>query len=243
MTINRDSPIPLYYQLKNVLVDRITTGEWLPGDMLPTEEQLQKQYGLSRTTVRQALREMEFEGQISRHQGRGTFVSRPKISHSPDPQFNLTAYLTEQGMRPGWQIISAEWVPAPAEVVERLVVEAGTLVYRLRRLRLANDEPIGYHIAHVIPALGEIIDRSEFDQGGSLDYLRATGQIEQSYAHRTIEAVLASDEITRHLNVAKGSPILMIRRQLFNSAGVPVEDMRAMYRGDRFQYRVRQQPG
>jgi GntR family transcriptional regulator len=242
-TIERNTPIPLYYQLKQLLAERITKGEWQPGDMLPTEEQLQEQYGLSRTTVRQALRELELEGLISRHRGRGTFVSRPKISHSPDPHFNLTTYLTEEGMRPGWQVISAEWTPTTEEVAERLALKAGQLVYQLRRLRLANGEPIGYHIAHVIPALAESIDESLLDQGGSLDYLHATGQLDQSYANRTIEAILASDEVARRLDSIKGSPILMIRRRVFNSAGVPVEDMRAMYRGDSFQYRVRQQPG
>jgi GntR family transcriptional regulator len=243
MTIERQSPVPLYYQLKQLLSDRISSGEWAPGDMLPTEEALQEQYGLSRTTVRQALKEMEYEGLISRHRGRGTFVSQPKISHSPDPHFNLTTYLTEQGMRPGWRVISAGWVPASAEAAEGLAVEVGTQVYRLRRLRLANDEPIGFHIAHAISALGDLVDESRLDQDGSLDYLRATGRLAHSYAHRTIEAILASDEVARHLNIVKGSPILMIRRRVFNSADVPVEVMRAMYRGDRFQYRVRQRPG
>jgi len=241
--IERESPVPLYYQLKQLLAERITKGEWQPGDMLPTEEQLQDQYKLSRTTVRQALKELEIEGLISRHRGRGTLVSRPKISHSPDPRFNLTAYLNEQGMRPGWRVLSAGWVRVTAEVAERLAVESDLLLYQLRRLRLANDEPIGYHIAHVIPALGQAIDENRLDQGGSLDYLRATGQLDQSLSNRTIEAILATDEVARQLDVLKGSPILMIRRRVFNVSGMPVEDMRAMYRGDRFQYRVRQRPG
>jgi GntR family transcriptional regulator len=243
LIIDRESPVPLYYQLKQLLAERITEGEWLPGDMLPTEEQLQEQYGLSRTTVRQALKELEIEGLISRYRGRGTFVARPKISHSPDPHFNLTAYLNEQGMRPGWSVVSAEWVPATVDVAERLALKAGDQVYQLRRLRLANDEPIGYHIAHVIPALAETIDENRLEIGGSLDYLRGTGRLKQSYANRTLEAILASDEVAKQLEIAKGSPILMIRRRVFDSAGVPVEDMRAMYRGDRFQYRVRQRPG
>jgi GntR family transcriptional regulator len=240
MTIDRESPIPLYYQLKELLTGRITSDEWQPGDMLPTEEQLQEQYELSRTTVRQALKELEFEGKISRYRGRGTFVSKPKISHSPDPHFNLTAYLTQQGMEPGWQVLSAGWVSATAEVADRLGVKAGSRVYQLQRLRMANDEPIGYHITHVIPVLGEAIDENRLDQGGSLDYLHGPGQLEESYANRTIEAILASDETAKLLDIVKGSPILLIRRQVFNADGVPVEDMRAMYRGDRFQYRVRQ---
>ena len=84
-SIERESPIPLYYQLKQLLVERIKHNELQPGDIFPTEEQLQKKYQLSRTTVRQALKELEIEGLISRHRGRGTFVSRPKISHSSEP--------------------------------------------------------------------------------------------------------------------------------------------------------------
>jgi GntR family transcriptional regulator len=238
--IERKSPIPLYYQLKQLLADRIARGEWQPGDMLPTEEQLQEQYNLSRTTVRQALKELEFEGLISRYRGRGTFVSKPKISHSPDPHFNLSSFLKQQGMEPGWQVLSAKWLPATTEVAERLAIDSGTQVYQLRRLRLASGEPIGYHITHVIPALAKMINEKQLNQGGSLDYLPRIGQKNEIYANRIIEAVLASEETAILLDVVAGSALLMVRRRIFDPEGVPIEDMRAMYRGDRFQYRVRQ---
>ncbi len=240
--IERESPIPLYYQLKQLLVERIGTGEWQPGDMLPTEEQLQEHYGLSRTTVRQAMKEMEFEGQITRHRGRGTFVSKPKLSHSADPRFNLTAYLTQQGMKPGWRVLAAEWVPARTEEADRLAIDVGMEIYRLRRLRLADKEPIGYHIAYVVPELGAGIKESYLEKGGSLSYLTESGQLGENFANRTIEAVLATEEMAGYLEVGIGSPILVIRRKVFNAEGKPVEYMRAMYRGDRFQYRVRQWP-
>ncbi len=240
--VERKSPVPLYIQLRQLLSDRISVGEWRPGDMLPTEEQLQDQYDLSRTTVRLALKELEIEGKISRQQGRGTFVAEPKISHSPDPHFNLTAYLEQKGMKPGWQVLSKRWVKAKAELAERLEITAGTPVFQLRRLRLANEEPIGYHIAHVIPALGAAVDQERLDQGGSLDYLHGPGLLEQSYANRTIEAVLASKETAKLLLVEEGSPLLMIRRQVMDANGRVVEDMQAVYRGDRFQYRVHQWP-
>jgi GntR family transcriptional regulator len=241
--IERESPVPLYHQLKQLLTDRIANGDWQPGDMLPTEEQLQEQYGLSRTTVRQALRELEYEEKISRYPGRGTFVTKPKISHSPDPEFDFTTFLTQQGMRPSWRVLSIEWVPASAQLAERLTVTPETLVYQLRRLRLANDEPIGYHTTHVIPSLGENIDEQWLEQGDSLDYLRKSGQLVESYANRIIEAVLATEQTAKLLDVVVGSPILLIRRRVFDSEGTPVEDMRASYRGDRFQYRIRLWPG
>lgn len=240
--IERDSPLPLYHQLKQLLADSIANGTWQPGDMLPTEEQFQEQYELSRTTVRLALRELELEGHIKRYRGRGTFVSKPKISHSPDPAFSLTTYLRQQGMRPGWRVLSAGIVAAPDDVAKRLALEPETEVYRLRRLRLANEEPIGYHVAHTVLELAKTIDEPGLDQGGSLHYLRQGGQLDESYANRTIEAVPASEKVARLLDVVKGSPLMLIRRRIFNGKGVPVEDMRAFYRGDSFQYRVWQWP-
>jgi GntR family transcriptional regulator len=244
--IERNSPMPLYYQLKMLLAERIDNDDWQPGDMLPTEEQLGEQYGLSRTTVRQALRELELEGRISRYRGLGTFVSKPKISHSPDPRFSLTDFLLEQGMQPSWRVLSAEWISAPADIAERLSLEAGSEVFRLRRLRLASEEPIGYHVAHAVHEFAAEIaaldstEQGRFVQGGSLDYLRQTGRLADSYANRIIEAIPASKETANLLNIDRGSPILSIRRRVFTPTGVPIEDLRAVYRGDRLQYHVRQ---
>jgi GntR family transcriptional regulator len=145
-------------------------------------------------------------------------------------------------MRPGWKVLSSEWVPANLDLADRLEIGAGTALFQLRRLRLADHEPIGYHIAHAIPRLGESLDPKGFDQGGSLNYLQRQGQLEQSYANRTIEAVLATREISRLLFVEEGTPLLMIRRLVFDGDGQKVEDMQAVYRGDRFQYQVSQWP-
>lgn len=242
MTIDRDSLLPLYYQLKQLLVQRIERGDWQPGDMLPTEQQLQEHYNLSRTTVRQAFRELELEGLVTRYRGRGTFVARPKVTHSPEPRFSLTNYLLQQGMRPGWQVLSAEWVPASPEVADRLQIEPGTLVHCLRRLRLANDEPIGYHIAHISPHFSDAIDATALTEGGSLRYLLGRGHLEGSHADRILEAVPAGEEEAELLGIDRGAPMLLIRRLVVTSEGQPVEDFRGIYRGDRFQYHIRHLP-
>ncbi len=242
MAIDRESPVPLYHQLKELLGSRITQGEWGPGDMLPTEEQLEDHYELSRITVRRALKELELAGLISRFRGRGTFVSWPKVRHSPEPHLSLSDYLLEKGMRPGWKLLSAEWESAPDEVAGRLMIDPGREVYHLRRLRLANEEPIGYHSAYVSPAFSEAVDASALMEGGSLRYLRGRGHLEGSVADRTLEAVPASDRTAELLGVDRGSPMLMIRRLVLSKEGEAIEDFCGVYRGDRFQYRIRHLP-
>lgn len=241
--IQRESPTPLYHQLKVLLSERIASGEWPPGHMLPTEEQLQEQYEISRTTVRQALKELEIEGQISRQRGRGTFVAQPKISHSAEPHFSLADVLLQQGVQPGWKVLYAEWTPATPEIAQRLNLEPGTPVYELHRLRLASEEAIGFHIAHTSPSIATAIDRARLESGGSLDYLRNTDRgenvLEGSYADRVLEAIPANDQVAELLDVAPGTPMFQIRRELFNRQGQPVELLRAIYRGDRLQYHVR----
>lgn len=241
-TITRDSPVPLYYQLKQRLARRIANGEWGSGDMLPTELQLQEQYEVSRITVRRALAELELEGKITRFRGRGTFISRPKLSHSPEPHFSLTDILLEQGVEPGWQVLSAAWIPAPPEVAERLQLNAGTAVHRLVRLRFVSDEPIGYHVAHTIPTAATVLTQNPLDRGGSLDYLQGFEPLGGSHADRTLEAIPASEEIALLLGVDKGSPLFSIRRRVVAVDGTPLELLHAVYRGDRLQYEVRQKP-
>jgi DNA-binding GntR family transcriptional regulator len=241
-SIERDSPIPLYYQLKQLLGDRIANGELQSGDMFPTEEQLQTEYEVSRTTVRQALKELELEGLVSRQRGRGTFVTQPKIDHSPEPNFSLTDALVRQGIKPDWRVLSAGWVAASIDVADQLELDPGTPVFQLQRLRLTDDEPIGYHIAHAAPAAATSIDKEKIAEGGSLRYLRGSDALAHSYVNRTIEAIGAPAEVAQLLDVEEGSPILLISRQVLNPDGVVLEILQAMYRGDRLQYHVRQGP-
>jgi GntR family transcriptional regulator len=238
MVIDRDSRLPLYYQLKQWLVGQIEPGNWQPGDMLPTEQQLQEQHQLSRTTVRQALRELELDGLVTRYRGRGTFVAKPKVTHSPEPHSSLTSHLFQQGMKPGWQVLSAKWIPASAAVAGQLRIESDTDVYCLRRLRLANDEPIGYHITYVSPNFADAIDETFLTEGGSLRYLRRQNHLEGSRADRILEAIPAGEEEAGLLGVEVGTPMLLIRRRVVSRAGQPIEDFRGVYRGDRFQYHV-----
>lgn len=238
MIIDRNSRLPLYYQLKQWLVGQIEQGNWQPGDMLPTEQQLQEQYELSRTTVRQAFRELELDGLVTRYRGRGTFVAKPKVAHRPEPRSSLTNYLLQQGVQPGWQVLSAEWIPASTEVAGQLHIEPGAKVYRLRRLRLANDEPIGYHITYVSPKFSDAIDESTLTAGGSLRYLRRQNHLEGSRADRILEAIAAGKEEASLLGVELGMPMLLIRRLVVSQDGQPIEAFRGIYRGDRFQYHI-----
>ena len=238
MTIDRSSPIPLYFQLKQILLAQIEREKWRTGDLIPSEQELQDTYGLSRTTVRQTLSELANEGRLTRQRGRGTFVTRPKFAHDPAVRPGATGYMAQEGIEPGWKLISADWAKPPDGVCERLQIGEEERVFRIHRLRLANGEPIGYHYAYVPKSIEPYINRDAFIQGGSLRYLRNLPQMENSRAERIIEAASANGPEIEQLNAKPGDPILAIERIVTAVDGAPIELLWAAYRGDRFKYRV-----
>lgn len=237
LDLDRSSPVPLHYQLRQVLLAKIESGEWKPGDLIPSEPELQERYGLSRTTIRQALSELVFEGRLTRHRGKGTFVAAGKFTHSPNRQ-GLTHRLEEQGIRPGWRVLDERQVVAPAAVREALRLNGRPLVTRIRRLRLADTEPIGIHTVYLPEAVAAQINRAALQEGESLRYLSHLPQMQGSRAHRTIEAVAATEADAKLLNVRPGSPILQIERITVAADGTPLEYLQARYRGDRFKYQI-----
>jgi len=236
--IDRSSPIPMHYQLRQLLLAQIEAGAWKPGDLIPSEQELQETYGLSRTTVRQTLSELVFEGKLTRHRGKGTFVASGKFAHNPRNHQGLTYKLEEQGVKPGWQVLDERTVTAPAQVRAALNLPLRAHVTRIRRLRLADAEPIGHHTAYVPEAVAKHINRAALNEGESLRYLSHLPQLSESHASRTIEAVAADETDAKLLNVECESPILQIERVVFAADGAPLEYLQARYRGDRFKYQI-----
>lgn len=235
-TIDRTSPLPLYYQLKQILMEKIQGEEWHAGAMIPSEQELQDTYGLSRTTVRQTLTEMVFEGLLTRQRGRGTFVSPSKLTHNPDKRMGLSQAMLQQGIQPGWRVLEKTWVIPNSKVQTELNISSK--VFQIRRLRLADQEPIGHHSAYVPETIARYVQEDALLAGESSQYLQNAPQMQDSYARRTIEAVAADEVDANLLGIEEDAPILQIERVIFAPDGTPIEFMQARYRGDRFKYQI-----
>lgn len=236
--INRDSPIPLYFQLKNILLEKIQHDEWKSGEMIPSEQELQEHYGLSRTTVRQTLSDLVTEGYLIRQRGRGTFIARPKVDYDPSKSLELNDYMKQQGVNLGWRVISQEWIAPPASLQADLKTAFIERVYRIMRLRLADGDPIGYHAAYIPASVFPFIDEEALVSGGSLDYLLKHPQMHHVNIRRTLEATLANDLDANLLYSEKGDPILSLDRWVFGENEAPIEFLQARFRGDRFKYTI-----
>ncbi len=241
MNIDRESPIPLYYQLKQIITQKLNQSFWKPGEKLPTEDEIHQDYGVSRTTVRQALRELELEGRITRQAGRGTFVAQPKVREGTEPFKSTIAEIQADGIELGWKLISADWEPVPDQIAARIGVPSGSQAFCLRRLRLANNEPIGMAVSFVPKEFSDKIDLEHAEDGGSMNYLEGT-ELDKCDAERIVEALPAEREEAEILQLERREPVLVITRVVRNCDAQPIEYFRGVYRGDRFQYHIQNLP-
>jgi GntR family transcriptional regulator len=228
--------IPLYYQLENVLREKIASGAFAPGDRLPTESELIKQYGVSRITVRQALGTLAEDGLIERHQGRGTFIAQRRTRKR---KFNGITHLTgsldeliEMGSDVHIKVLEFNLVEADKNEAEIFQVKVGTPVYRLKRLRLYEDKPYSLIVNYLPAEIGSQLTQEELSSGAILKMIETKFGVHLNEAKQQIKAELADPYAAGQLNVRVGSPLLSIERTVFADDGKPVEFGHTLYRSD-----------
>lgn len=207
------------------------------GAPLATERELCETHGVSRPTVRRALRQLELEQRIFRRQGLGTFVARPKI----DLALALTSLsedMLAHGVVPGAKLIDISRLTADAEIGLQLGVEEGAEVLRVERLRLADGDPVAIEVLFVSAARFDGISAA-LGLGKSFYRLLHTDYgVELASAQETVEAAAAGPREADLLGIPLAAPVLMLSRRTLDTSGQPVEYVRSVYRADRFRLRT-----
>lgn len=233
------SPIPFYIQLMDLLREDIAQGKRQPGDQLPGEYTLCETYGVSRTVVRQALRELELEGLIYRRKGKGSYVSEPKINESLAQK--LTGFyqdMEERGYRPVSRVLKQEVVPAQVRVAQKLALSPGTPVVELQRLRFVQDEPFVLVTTYLPHALCPGLEHVDFREQSLYAYLEKTYKLVLSHGRRHIEAVAADEREAELLQTEVGAPLIFLDSVSYLEDNTPIEYYQAFHRGDRSRFEV-----
>lgn len=232
MTIAGDGAAaePKYYAVKRHLLDFI--GSLEPGAAVPTERELALRMTTSRTTVRQALSELVVEGRLIRRQGSGTYVAEPKITW-PLYLASFTEQVKASGFAPSAEVLSTQRIAATAELAARLAIAPRAPVYKLDRLRLADNWPVAVETswlpAQRFPGLTRLIRVH-----GSLHEILSSHYATSLRAgEESIETAPATPREAGPLQVDVGTPMLVVSRQNFDAAGAVVEFGRTWFRGDR----------
>ncbi|MDU7963496.1 MAG: GntR family transcriptional regulator [Clostridium perfringens] len=202
--IDKNSPIPVYYQLKEMIKEKIEDGTWQVGQCIASERELTEAYGVSRMTVRQALGELVQEGLLVREKGKGTFVCEPKVKQ--EDMMSFSEIIKKAGRSLITKVIDFEVINTPEELADTFDVEK---IYKINRLRLVDGEAVANEVVYI-----------------PCEYC---GSTESSLA-----AVIMDDELKVLFNVNKQVPLLKSHNTALNSEGeiIYVED--AIYRSDKY---------
>lgn len=237
--IRGDTRMPLYHRLHDWLRDEIESGALGPGDRIPTEAELSARFGVSRTTVKQAIQQLVHAGLVYRVQGKGTFVSQPRIHRRLAGLISFHDEMRQRGRTPGTVLIDKGMVPAPRHVARALGIGHGAPVLRLMRLRLADELPIALQTTYLAGECAERLAAEPSAGTGSLYEAmeRLCGQ-RPARGREEYTAVVISGETARRLGVPDGSPALSVRRYASFADGRPVEYTESLLRADRYTLQV-----
>jgi GntR family transcriptional regulator len=234
--INRQIPIPLYYQIAQHLRGEIREHGMRPGDLLGTEEEIQKTFRVSRATARKALEELAEEGLVTRITGKGTYVAKPRLAVQLPTLLSFSEEMKRMGMVPRSRVIEASFAPPDEEVAINLMIEDESQVLRLERIRYADDTPMAHTIDCVPTWVGL---RPGMDFTGSLYELLETAGVRPEESVHVIEGTSADPALAGYLDVPLGSPVLRCRDTTSDASGCPVLFSIHLWRGDRYSYQVR----
>ena len=237
--LDKNSPVPLYYQLRTELEQRIKRGDWKPHQQLPTEDELGEVYAVSKATVRQALRELAQEGLVRREQGRGTFVAETKIQFGPRRLASFTEEMRDFGMPSSSKVLDQGIVKADGALAAKLNLAEGSDVYRIERLRVAGDEPMGLQTVHVPAHLAPGLLETDFAVSSLYETLEKRYGLVPDHAAQTHFALALDVRQAELLQVPNGSPALGGERLTFLAGGKPLELTLSLMRGDRYQIQLK----
>ena len=229
--------VPNYYRLESHLRESIRSETLKPGDPIPPESQFCQRFSVSRTTVRQALSRLVYEGLITRHRGRGSFVAEPRLEHSK-PFLSFEEEMRARGATTGIKLLDMRTEPAEGKVAENLGITEGTPVVVLERLRLVYGQVVGYEIRYLPTRIGEALTPEEIHNQPLVPAVRRILGKPRTRLSLRVTASVAGRNEARVLETKIGAPVLVREHTWYFEPEGPMQYGKSVFRGDRYQMSV-----
>ncbi len=234
LSIDFESKIPLYYQLKEQIKLNILSGEYQEGDLIPSEREFSDNYELSSTTIRRALNDLVQENFLERKAGKGTFVRRKKVTRDLRKVLGFTKNMTVMGLTPTTRVLSKKVVSANAYARERLGLQKGTKVVRLERLRLADDIPMMLEIRYIRTDLCPKIEQEELDSS-LWNVFEGRYGLKPNRHSQGMTIATVSGHAASLLTLNDNSLVFLIKGVTYVQEGEPIECEESLYRSDKYE--------
>ncbi|MDF2614429.1 MAG: GntR family transcriptional regulator [Clostridia bacterium] len=236
-TLDKSIPVPLYYQLKKIILEYIQVNHKNLDESIPTENEIGEYFNISRPTVRQAINELVVEGYLYRIKSKGTFITKPKIKQGFLATLdNFYSEMNRQGLTPSTKVISVTEIESDKEISDALSLPVQSKVVKLSRLRYADQDPIVLVTTYLPQGKCPDIETKDLENRSLYEVLETDYQYRIASAKRSIESVLATEDKAEALNIKKGSAVQYIESKVYLYDGTPIEYSQAFYRGDRNKF-------
>lgn len=229
---------PLYDQLVDILTEKIEH-EYRPGDLLPSERELSKYYGLSRTTVRLALQELERLGLVVRQHGRGTFVADRSVQATNLSQtYSFTDQMREMGRDPSTTILEFAEIDADKNLAEKMRVRMGDKLFKIERLRCADGMPMMVERTYMPVRKFMSLKRPMLEHASLYTVIEQVFHEKIRVAEEEFFASIARPADAHLLGIGEGAPVLDLVRTTYDVGNEIIEYTLSVARADQFKYKI-----
>jgi GntR family transcriptional regulator len=223
--------VPHHRRIEQILRERITALK--PGDRLPSDTELVAEFGVSRMTARNAMQRLAEAGLVARHPGRGSFVAAPAAHRRTDRLMTFTSEMVRRGRLPSSRLLTRALRPATRSEAAALALSRGTQILEVRRIRLADGQPIALETAILVASCAPSVLGADLEHGSLHAAVTAGGQPLRS-GTGTVAAGAATADDARLLDVRLGDPLLIERRVIVDDEGRRIEATESRYAADRY---------
>ena len=213
--LDANSPYTLQHQLKKEFYEKIASKEWLPGQLIPSEKELCDEYGVSRITVREALRELVQANYLVRKQGKGTFVAAPTVEYTLSSVFSLSKELEAKGLESKFTIVDFAKEKPGNFYQSAFRISAEEQVICITRVRTINGEAYAYEESVVPERYLMGASAEDIDQFGLYPTMKKCSELFPEYADESVESVICPDKVAAAMGIRNKSAVFRVKRYTF----------------------------
>jgi len=238
MEIDKQSVLPLYYQLKEILKEEIDIGKYKPDERIPSENELCDTLKISRNTAKQAITSLVNEGILYREQGKGTFVAKRKVLNGLSELFSFSARFSELNGKLRTKIIFIEEIKESKEAIKYFNLKKNNDLFRIQRLRLLEDKPLSLQTSYIPKQFCKSLLKHDLEQESLINIMKNKFGANFSHFTEKIACVSADQYEADHLKMKKGSPLFLLTRKTYSKNNEIIEFARSFLRGDRCEFNI-----
>lgn len=235
--------LPKYYQLKKTIIEKIDNDEYAVSETIPSERELMAEYDVSRITVRKAIDDLVQEGYLYKVHGKGTYVKGDTDGYNLLSITSCTEDIRRMGMVPSRKVLENRVMTADKKRQRILNLGKDEKIFRLSRIYYADEEVVNYTVTSLPYRYFEGIEKYDFSNLSLYEQIEKEYGVRITRADRTIEAVIAHDEIAEYLDVNESIPIILfqcVTYGMINGKECPIEALKCYYRSDKFKFCIHQ---